>query len=275
MDFDLYDYGLYGSDMELFAGLAGLMLIILLIVLAVSLVLYILRSIGLMTIARNRNLPNPWIIWIPIVGGYTLGAIADDINEQKGTKSIYRWLLLGGGILSTAVSGGSTFSMFGSIMNEDYEGVLARSAVSQIGSLISLGVYVVSIMCLYYIFKCYKPDSATAYTVLCAIPFTAFLQSIFPFAIRNNQPVTMPNGPGGYGPYGQQPPPGWRPPDPSSFNQPPNGGGYQGQQGPYTPPPQNWQQPGNYQQPPVGQDYPQNQTGVGVDDGDNSSGPER
>lgn len=231
----------YGSDVGgAIAAVAGVILIIALIAMAVVVLLWVLRSLGLMTLAKNRGLANPWLAWIPVVGVYTLGAIADDINEKEGSRSFFRYILLGGSILNMLLSGATYGSTFTSILNDpyDYSGMLAAGGLSSIGGLISLAFYIITIICLNRIFKCYRPGSSTSWTVLCV--FLPFMQSIFPFTIRNSQPnwINPPyqGGPGGYNP-----------------NQ---GGSWQGQQqGGYAPPPQGGYAPpqdGGYYNPAPG-----------------------
>jgi hypothetical protein len=229
-----------------------------------ALVLYILRCVGIMTLARNRGMSNPWVIWIPLVGVYTIGALADDIQAREGKRTAFRWLLLGGNILtyvisivSSAASIGSLVDMFGNFdpysygFGESYfEGMTRFSMISGLlggpASLISLAVYVITIIALFYIYKCYKPESSTAYTVLSVI--FPFMQSIFPFAIRNNQPHWL-NPPPYYGAPG-----GFPPPPPNGFpgesqnpgfqyGQPPNQGFTQPPQGFTPPPPQGFAPP--------------------------------
>jgi uncharacterized membrane protein YuzA (DUF378 family) len=202
---------------------------------------------------------NPWIIWIPLVGVYTVGAIADDIHAREGKRTIFRWLLLGGQILtyvisiiSSIASIASLGSLFSSFENFDYYGenywggLSNYSIVSTLlggpASLLSLAVYVITVIALYYIYKCYKPESATAYTVVSVI--FPFMQSIFPFTLRNRQPHWL-NPPPYYGgtPSGFAPGPGTMP---GGYPPPPNGfsgenanpGGYQ-----YAPPPQGFTPP--------------------------------
>lgn len=233
---DYYDYGYsYGSEMAgAMAAVAGVIVVAILIGFAIALVLWILRSIGFMTIAKNRGMSNPWLVWIPIVGNFTVGAIVDDINEKEGSSSVFRWILLVGGILPTILSGSSYFALIPAIMEMDERAIQAASAgsgiIGMLGSLVGLAVFVINLICLYKVFKCYKEESAVVYLVLCI--FFWFLMSIFPFAIRNNQPVHAggygggPSGSGGYGGgYGQQP---------GGYGQQP--GGYGQQTGGYQPP---------------------------------------
>lgn len=194
---DYYDYFMddYFSAAGLYGLAAGIMAVVGAIVLLFCLILYIFNSIGIMTIARNRGLNNPWLVWIPFVGGYTLGAIADDISARQGGSGIFRFLLLGGGI----------FNLLSGLLGW----------FSGIASLVSIAVYVITVVALNKMFQAYRPHSSTVWTVFCAIPFTCFMQSIFPFVMRNNQPQDV-YGPGGYNQgYG-----------PGGYNQGYGSGGY-------------------------------------------------
>lgn len=62
----------------------------------VSLVLYCLGAWGLFTIAKRRNLPKPWLAWIPVGNSWILGSIADQYQERvNGKKTVKRKWLVG------------------------------------------------------------------------------------------------------------------------------------------------------------------------------------
>lgn len=241
---------MYYDDLDtmLFA-FAGILIVFVLIAMAVGIAMYVFRGIGFSTIAKNRGMKNPWLIWIPVAGSYAVGAVADDINAREGGKSYYRFLLLGGNIITMLF--GQTYMTYVPLLEglmsgyvDEYqlmEAATASSALSSISSLISLGVVIVELIALNKIFKCYKPESSTGWTVLCI--FFGFLRAIFPFAIRHNQPMwtTTPPQQGGYQQdfNNQQPP---------YQQQPPQDGGYQQ---PYNQPQDNsYQQPNDDRFPP-------------------------
>lgn len=248
-NYDYYGYDHYGSSWLDWLGIfAGAMIVVLFIILAVVLVLYILHSIGIMTLARNRGLANPWLVWIPYVGSYTVGAIADDVNAREGSGSYFRYILLALSILN------GIFSWF----VPDY------SSLNKLTWVVWVAFHVVSVVALNRIFKCYRPYSSTSWTVLCAIPFLAFLKNIFPFVIRNARPNWI-NPPGGYGHYnGSYPDGGYDPREGYPFQEgAPHdyGQGYYDRQGtdsaPYSQPHPEYRQPehgpnqqGGYAPPP-------------------------
>lgn len=184
------------------------LLILAVIVVGAGIALYVLESIGVMKLARNRGMRNPWLIWIPVVGSFTIGALADDIQARQGKQTYFRYLLLGGNLLGSVISNVSNASYFSTLSrmidNPYYYDMYSNpnfltSNFLSFGSLIGLAVYVLTVIALNYIYKCYRPQSAASWTVLSAVPLTCFMQSIFPFIIRNDPPQE-PNY-GAYNPY--------------------------------------------------------------------------
>lgn len=260
MDF-YYDYGdgafggLFGNPefMAVFSVIIGLLLVSVVIGLLIRLVLYILRSIGLHRLAVNRGMSGAGLEWIPFVGSYRIGSIADDIASKSGTKSYYRYVLLIGGIInfisSWVVQITTTFPMLARFFNDpfgygySYRGSYRYwmlSGANTMVSMISIAVFVITVIALNRVYKCYRPVSSTSWTVLSVI--FPFMQSIFPFVIRNSAPVSG-WGAEGYYPAQNQ---GWQTPPPQYplyGQQPPADSGYyppqygQAQQPQYMPPP--------------------------------------
>lgn len=62
----------------------------------VSLALFFLGAWGMFTIAKRRNLPRPWLAWIPVGNSWILGSIADQYQERvNGKKTVKRKWILG------------------------------------------------------------------------------------------------------------------------------------------------------------------------------------
>jgi UDP-N-acetylmuramyl pentapeptide phosphotransferase/UDP-N-acetylglucosamine-1-phosphate transferase len=224
-------YGGYGGFDEGFAdfiiGFVLLFGVFLFIGAAISITMYILRSIALYKLAARRGLSNPGLAWIPTIGLYRAGTIADDINAREGSRTYYGRMILGGYIFSAVVSNTIGFYYLSSVMSflsewsywgspEDwYESPYSMfrwfnpltNLFNGIAGLVGLAAYVMLVISLHRIFKAYRPQSATAWTVLSAIPFTAFLQPFFLFAIRNAEPVPEWRDYYPPGPPGPPPPP--------------------------------------------------------------------
>jgi hypothetical protein len=66
----------------------GIILVILSIIFSVATVIaYILTSIGLARVTRKRNLPYPWMAWIPVIRYYLLGLL---INKELAITPQFR-----------------------------------------------------------------------------------------------------------------------------------------------------------------------------------------
>jgi hypothetical protein len=251
-------------------GFLWVFLIILLISIALIVTSYILRSIALYKLAARRGLSNPGLAWIPIVGAFRAGTIADDINAREGSRTHLGKILLGGYIFSYVSSmmlnrylSFASFSAFDEFLSDSYSygsdfgSFLFRrwanpavTLFSSLGALVGLASYVFLVIALHKLYKTYRPRSATAWTVLSAIPFTAFLQPFFLFAIRNAEPVQEWSARGYYPPGPPPPPvmpqgipvymrPDWQPEPPSA------------------PPPPPWHPDPPRESPPQPPDYPE------------------
>lgn len=68
----------------------------------VSIALYVLRAVGIYTIAKRRGINHPWMSWIPVVDLWVLGCISDQFQYVvKGKDRNKRKWMLG---LSIAVA---------------------------------------------------------------------------------------------------------------------------------------------------------------------------
>lgn len=274
---DHFPYDFF-EDPSFLAGISVFLTVIVifaLIAAAINLALYILRSIGLYKLATNRGMSGAGLAWIPIVGCYRIGSIADDISEREGSRSYFRYFLLAGNIISVVFSSASTgaiISSFMDLMNRmgryGYSGktlpgsFIAANAVNSLVSLVSLAAFVLTIIALNKIYKCYRPISSTSWTVLSVI--FPFMQSIFLFIIRNSVPVAYNNMPPQHAPWGEPAPyngyyppqapasnAGYPPPPQFQPQQPANSGGYYPPRAPEPPSYQPQQDSAPEQAPPI------------------------
>lgn len=145
----------------------GFLLVFFVIVIA----FYVLKSIGLMTLATNKGIENAWLAWIPIADLYIMGSIVEEMDLFG-----YRLTNLGMWVPVASIGG------------------MVLGMIPFLGFLVSLALMVFMIMFIYNFFKIYT-ESAVLYTVLSCL---LGLFSIFIFIIRNNQPIS-----GGYTPPSQ------------------------------------------------------------------------
>lgn len=154
------DYGALGAVLALGA-------IAFLFVAVIGLAFYVLKSIGLYTLAINRGIENPWLAWVPVADLYIMGLLV-------GEMDIFDYHLDNLGLWCPVIFVG------GSIL----------SGIPFLGVLISIALFVFAVYFAYKLFEKYTPQ-AVLYTVL-SIPLC--LLPIFLFVIRNNQPLSG-NGP--------------------------------------------------------------------------------
>ncbi len=91
MSFD-YSYDLGGAGVAVFLIVY---LVILLLSSGLSIATYVLRSLGVYTIAKRRELKHPWMAWVPGLESWLMGSISDQYQYvSKGkVKNKRKWLL--------------------------------------------------------------------------------------------------------------------------------------------------------------------------------------
>ena len=77
------------------AGFAAFYTIYSLLVSAFGIAAYVLRALGLYTIAKRRGINHPWMGWVPVLDLWVLGCISDQYQYVvKGKdKNKRKWLL--------------------------------------------------------------------------------------------------------------------------------------------------------------------------------------
>ncbi len=151
-------------------GMAGVMLSFLLAVMLVCVVLtvvvYVLQSLALYTIAKRRGIEHAWMAWVPFVCNYMLGKIADEYNERVEHRATYfRWVLV---ILSAAA-----FLL-----------AYATGGAAPLGLLMSVVMLVTMFMTLYKIYQS-TTDNYVVLLVL-SIIFMVIVPFVL-FAVRNGE----------------------------------------------------------------------------------------
>jgi len=228
MDYSNYSPYSQTGD-EIMAIMAIIIVISFVIAFAIVGVFFILQAVGMMGIAKNRGMKNPWLGFIPIASSYLLGGIADNINESYGKKTSFRIVLP---ILST-ISTISTFfslSFYFSLIFEIFETALYNYEIGPytmfgkmgplimfylIMFLVSIAGIVLNIMAFYRIGKEYSPQNSVIYIIL-PIFFGLYATGIMLFSIRNKAPWYLQpqyaQQAGAYGQPGQPQPPQGPPP---------------------------------------------------------------
>ena len=190
MDYYGYGYG-YGDEaimeevMTAFGfTFLGILAVILLVVLAVSLAMYIFRSLGLYAIANRRGIRNAWLSWIPVGYTWILGSISDQYQyvvkgKVTNRRKILLILSLCAGVISGTLNGVSTAMM----ITGSEEAAFATGALGIIAALVGSGLSIATVvfyyMSMYDLYTSVSPKNNVLFLVLSIIfrvtePFFVF-----------------------------------------------------------------------------------------------------
>lgn len=187
-----------GVDVEFLAGIALIFGVIALIASVLGLVFYVLKALGMYTIAKRRGINNPWLAWLPVGNEWIAGSISDQYRYvAKGQVTNRRIIMLVLAIAAMVLSGISSsvsMSSFGQmmegIMMENEDMIMQASGTGAVNSLISLlnsGVSIATIvfwyMSMYDLYSSTNPGSNVVMLVLSI--FFGFLEPFFIFCNRN------------------------------------------------------------------------------------------
>ncbi|MBK1812327.1 hypothetical protein JHL18_17015 [Clostridium sp. YIM B02505] len=129
----------------------------------ISIILYVFMAYALYTMAVRQGLENPWVAWIPIAQLYTLGKLI------KGLE-IFNYEVPNIEIVLPVAS--IIFVVF--------------RHVHLLGPIVSLLNFILVLFALNKLYKLYKPESATLYTVLSILGFTV---PFIVFSLKDKDPV--------------------------------------------------------------------------------------
>lgn len=173
---------LYTVDEEKTAILITcIVLVIYLFALGIGLANYIMRSLALYRIASRRQVPNPWLSWVPVASSWLIGNIADDYDERNGIKRKWRVVLL---TLSIISIGGIVIGYIGLVIwalritmesslsrvPEDITGMITSVIVVYIfiiiAAVVAMAKSFCDTICIYKIFESTVPEKSVKYLLL-------------------------------------------------------------------------------------------------------------
>ena len=188
-EFREFEQIIQNVDQDAMFMVMGMMGLIILVVGIALLVGYILRSIGLHTMAKNRGIKNPWLAWLPVGNYWIAGSIADQYRYvAKGEVTNRRKILLVLGIATivlSGVTGGVTNAML--YMGEDavkaalaFEGIVAL-----VSRVLGIATFVFWQIAMYDLYTSCNPEKNVLFLVLGII--FGFLEPFFIFFNRNRE----------------------------------------------------------------------------------------
>lgn len=196
-----FDYGFEPGTEELIDGAAGAVgvvfgffLVFYLLILAFGVVCYVLQSLGFYTIAKRREIRNPWLAWLPVGNMWILGSISDQYQyvakgRVRNKRKALLGLMLAMYLALALIWVGAFVSILSEAMAMDASEVLLGATVGgmMIVYLILLVISVIAVvfqyMALYDLFASCEPGNSVLYLVLSI--FLGVVLPFFIFACRN------------------------------------------------------------------------------------------
>ena len=164
------------------AGLiVGLFLIVYFLAMAVSVVSYVLGSLGSYRIAKRRGIHHAWLAWIPVGCNWLLGSTSDHyqyVVKHKVTKRRTIQLILNLILLAFSMAIGIFVAV--AVTAQSNAMAIAMVVVAYFMVLaLSLAIMVISYICYYDLFQSCKPGNAVLFLILgvlfpVTLPFFVF-----------------------------------------------------------------------------------------------------
>lgn len=152
-----------------FLATASVLVVFFAILLGVAaILLWVFGSIGLMNLAKKKNLPHPWLAFVPIGRSYLIGKIGYEIYDAENKNATtFMWI--------TLALGAAAF-------------VLGDSS-GDLGTLVKYGLLFFETWAFYNMFKNLKPKNAVVYTVFTALTGT-LLGGVFLYLMKTEEGVS-------------------------------------------------------------------------------------
>lgn len=88
-------YSDYGYMEDTILGVLGIVSLVMVLAAVWGIVSYVLRSVGLYTMAKRRSIRGPWTAWVPVANYWLRGCISDHYQSVvKGKRKYRRRVLL-------------------------------------------------------------------------------------------------------------------------------------------------------------------------------------
>ena len=177
-------------------GMMIFLLVFYLIAMVVSIVMYVLQSVSLYSIAKRRGIHHPWLAWIPIGDAWIVGSISDQYQYvAKAKVRNRRKVLVGLYIAMYALMVAMIVAEVGMILAIEMNGLEAIAPALTILGIAMVMLVIAVLACVFYYIALYDlfvscdPGNAVVYLVVGI--FFQFLQPIFLF-INRKKDLGMP-----------------------------------------------------------------------------------
>lgn len=91
------------------SAVAGVLIVAAIVIVLLAIVLYVIKSLGLYTIAKRRGIGCAWLAWLPVGCEWITGSIADQYRKvTRGKATIRRFIIVAVAIAGIALSAFTT-----------------------------------------------------------------------------------------------------------------------------------------------------------------------
>ena len=172
---------------------------------AMGIAIYVLRSVGLYSIAKRRQIRHAWFAWVPLVDQYLLGCVSDQYryvvkgeNRAKRRSLLVLSIICGLGIVAMEILlwyiRGNLLSMARDVgemmlMNATMKYALVIGIVLLVFLILALIRGIVRLVALYDLYRSCDPENAVIYLVLNILSGTTVPFFIF---FNRNKDLGMP-----------------------------------------------------------------------------------
>lgn len=156
-----------------------IMLVVYLFLIGFGIASYIMNSLALHKIASRRQIPNPWLAWIPVASSWLIGSIVDEYDGKNGLKRKWRVVLLTLSIISVGgivagyiglVAWAVKMSMQSELMGADIAGSIGIFVVFYVflivAAIVAAAQGFCNAICIYKIFESTVPEKSVKYLLL-------------------------------------------------------------------------------------------------------------
>lgn len=203
----------YGLDEQALMAVGVIALVTALIVGIVNLAMYILKAVGIYSIAKRRGISQAWLAWIPVADYWVVGSLADQYQQTvKNKNSNIRIFLIILAVLSCVMTWvingiyyGGLAESFASAADGDLESLVFALTMaggsSRVLDLVQQGLSIALLVfwqiALYFVYCSSCPKYSVLYLVLgiifpFTVPFYLFFNRKKDEGMRIPQPEAVP-----------------------------------------------------------------------------------
>ena len=157
-------------------GVVLILLLLYLLLAGIGLASYIMTAIALYKIADRRQIPNPWMSWLPFTRDWLIGSIVDDYDGRNGIKRKWRVTLLTLSLISAIGILVTYVAMFAGILVLAFQYTVTEPPIGPtlayilvfyivliIFVLLASAKSICQIICIYKIYESTVPKKAVKY----------------------------------------------------------------------------------------------------------------